>query len=236
MSKRKEREDGRDWRGKKKTDRGGNRLPSSSKGSQQSDAWAERLNPASMQKGSGVGYTISMAIPSSFLNSAQTRELKTYLVSQIARAAVLHEVDEIVVFIDTAAEAASDDADRTPSMFLCRLLQYLECPAYLRKAFFPVHGDLALAGIMPQLDTPHHMRRENVSMFREGVVVEDKVAARSLLHKDALLRVQIARRRCVPSLRMATLSSRAILGAFTIILAGLPFPVRGATAHSSRPR
>lgn len=177
MSKRKEREDGRDWRGKKKTDRGGNRLPSSSKGSQQSDAWAERLNPASMQKGSGVGYTISMAIPSSFLNSAQTRELKTYLVSQIARAAVLHEVDEIVVFIDTAAEAASDDADRTPSMFLCRLLQYLECPAYLRKAFFPVHGDLALAGIMPQLDTPHHMRRENVSMFREGVVVEDKVAS-----------------------------------------------------------
>ena len=73
------------------------------------------------------------------------------------------------------ATLASSDVDRTPSMFLCRLLQYLECPAYLRKAFFPVHGDLALAGIMPQLDTPHHMRRENVSMFREGVVVGDKI-------------------------------------------------------------
>lgn len=177
MNNKRKGEDARDFRSKKKTDRSGNWGHSTSKqGSQQSDPWAERLAPAAMQKERGVEYTVSMAIPSSFLNSAQTRELKTYLVSQIARAAVLHEVDEIVVFIDTAAEAASDDADRTPSMFLCRLLQYLECPAYLRKAFFPVHGDLALAGIMPQLDTPHHMRRENVAMFREGVVVEDKVA------------------------------------------------------------
>ena len=170
MKRERESGDSRDFRTRKKSDRGGGR------GSRpatlgQSDAWAERLMPSSMEKGKGVEHTVSMAIPSSFLSSAQTRELKTYVVSQIARAAVLHEVDEVIVFIDTAAEAASNDTDRTPSMFLCRLLQYMECPAYLRKAFFPVHGDLALAGIMPQLDTPHHMRRENMAMFREGVIV-----------------------------------------------------------------
>ena len=88
MNNKRKGEDARDFRSKKKTDRGGNWGHSILEaGSQQSDPWAERLAPAAMQKERGVEYTVSMAIPSS-LNSAQTRELKTYLVSQIARAAV----------------------------------------------------------------------------------------------------------------------------------------------------
>jgi predicted SPOUT superfamily RNA methylase MTH1 len=30
---------------------------------------------------------------------------------------------------------------------LARILQYLECPQYLRKSFFPQHKDLQYAGI-----------------------------------------------------------------------------------------
>lgn len=163
------------------------------------DSLTSQLSPTNVRLGgsnTGTTRTISLAIPSSALSSAQSRELRSYLVSQIARAAVLHEVDEIIIFVDTAQEAAVSEKEKTPAVFFCRLLQYLECPAYLRKAFFPVHSDLALAGILPQLDTPHHMRRDAVSLYREGVVVEDKASSTGCyvnvgLAKEAFLPVRI---------------------------------------------
>ena len=51
---------------------------------------------------------------------------------------------------------------------------------YLRKALFPLHSSLRLAGLLPPLDCPHHLRRDDLSPFREGVVVakgEGKAAA-----------------------------------------------------------
>ena len=33
-----------------------------------------------------------------------------------------------------------------PNVLFVRILQYLECPQYLRKYFFPVHQDLKYAG------------------------------------------------------------------------------------------
>ena len=35
-----------------------------------------------------------------------------------------------------------------------------------------MHPDLRYAGLMPPLDLPHHLRREDTSRYREGVVVE----------------------------------------------------------------
>ena len=146
---------------------------------QLSDAWASKLHPSTIQsnfKTGGVPYTVSLAVPGSILRVAHTRELKTYLVGQIARAAVMHEVDEIVVFVDSAAEASAPDPDKTPSIFFCRILQYLECPPYLRRDLFPHHNDLSNVGLLPLLDTPHHMRATDVSVYREGVVVADKLS------------------------------------------------------------
>eukprot|EP00605_Chrysophyceae_sp_TOSAG23-4_P000534 GSChrysophyteH1.ASY1.ANO1.603.1 assembled CDS len=168
---------------RKRSDSGAKGRKGDSRGSYQDEAaslWAKRLSPAILLQGdkihSGVQHTLSLAIPGSILRGAQTRELRSYLVGQIARAAVVHEVDEIIVFVDSAYEASASDLDKTPSVICCRLLQYLECPSYLRKALFPVHPDLALAGILPPLDAPHHMRREDVSLYREGVVVENKIS------------------------------------------------------------
>lgn len=45
---------------------------------------------------------------------------------------------------------------------------------YLRKALFPLHPSLRLAGLLPPLDCPHHLRRDDLSSFREGVVVDHK--------------------------------------------------------------
>ena len=45
---------------------------------------------------------------------------------------------------------------------------------YLRKALFPVHEDLRYAGLLNPVDAPHHMRMEERSRFREGVVLRPK--------------------------------------------------------------
>lgn len=46
----------------------------------------------------GRSYTVSVALPGSVLDNAQSPELRTYLAGQIARACVVFCVDEIVVF------------------------------------------------------------------------------------------------------------------------------------------
>lgn len=58
---------------------------------------------------------------------------------------------------------------------LARILQYLECPQYLRKYFFPLHKDLQYAGVLNPLDAPHHLRQQDESLFREGVVTNKPI-------------------------------------------------------------
>jgi len=45
-------------------------------------------------------FSLTMVFPSSIVDNAQSMELKTYLVSQIAKAATLFCVNEIVVISD----------------------------------------------------------------------------------------------------------------------------------------
>lgn len=47
------------------------------------------------------GPTISIAVPSSVIENAQTAELATSLGGQIARTAAIFRIDEIVVFDDS---------------------------------------------------------------------------------------------------------------------------------------
>lgn len=133
--------------------------------------------------------TISIAVPGSILENAQSVELRTYVAGQIARAACIYRVNEVIVFDDiglaTAREtkrnydADDDDADdetshtvRSSCLQLARILQYLECPQYLRKFFFPLHKDLKYSGLLNPLDAPHHLRQQNVFRYREGIVTE----------------------------------------------------------------
>jgi predicted SPOUT superfamily RNA methylase MTH1 len=153
--------------------------------------------------------TVSIAIPGSVVSNAQTRELQTQLAGQIARAAAVYRVDEIVVFDDGLGstlktvsnyrrgpnprkkeqdehkhetsspgkqerQSSQEQPSTDPHAFLARILQYCECPQYLRRNFFPMHPDLQFAGLLPPLDAPHHLRRHDVSVYREGVVLERK--------------------------------------------------------------
>ena len=156
-------------------------------------------------------WTMSMAVPGSVVSNCQTRELRTQLVGQIARAAAVYQVDEIVVFDDKLADHGRNDRgyyrsqrnrsrDQSeqmnkntetstrqndngdnhervrsdPHTFMARVLQYCECPQYLRRAFFPMHPDLQFTGLLAPIDAPHHVRVEERSKYREGVVLEKK--------------------------------------------------------------
>lgn len=56
-----------------------------------------------------------------------------------------------------------------PCHFLAHLLSFLETPAHLRKALFPMHPNLRTAGTLPSLDMPHHLRSNEWCNYREGV-------------------------------------------------------------------
>ena len=46
----------------------------------------------------GREWTVTVALPGSIVDSAQTHELRSYLVGQVARACAIFNVDEIVLF------------------------------------------------------------------------------------------------------------------------------------------
>ncbi|CAN1129377.1 Putative methyltransferase C9orf114 [Linum perenne] len=127
--------------------------------------------------------TVSIAVSGSIIDNAQSLELATRLASQIARAATIFRIDEIVVF-DNQATATNEDPTTTMSSssddnesgaaFLVRILRYLETPQYLRKALFPKHNSLRFVGMLPPLDAPHHLRKHEWGPFREGVTLNEK--------------------------------------------------------------
>ncbi|XP_054613754.1 kynurenine--oxoglutarate transaminase 1-like [Dunckerocampus dactyliophorus] len=143
----------------------------------QEAAEGEKVEQTQVNK--GRPYTVTVALPGSVLDNAQSAELRTYLAGQIARACVVFCVDEIVVFDEQGEDAKSVEGEFTgvgrkgrACVQLARILQYLECPQYLRKMFFPKHQDLQYAGLLNPLDSPHHMRIDEESVYREGIVLD----------------------------------------------------------------
>ncbi|XP_017580710.1 putative methyltransferase C9orf114 homolog [Pygocentrus nattereri] len=136
-------------------------------------------------KAEGRLYTVSIALPGSVLDNAQSPELRTYLAGQIARACAVFCVDEVVIFDEQGEDTRTVQGEfkgvgkkGQACVQLARILQYLECPQYLRKAFFPKHSDLEFAGVLNPLDSPHHMRIDEEMEFREGVVLDRPCKAR----------------------------------------------------------
>lgn len=73
-------------------------------------------------------------------------------------------------------QSLSDSGEIRPARRCCaqlaRILQYLECPQYLRKEFFPKHRDLDYAGLLNPLDAPHHMRQHDDGRFRYNIILK----------------------------------------------------------------
>lgn len=146
-------------------------------------AASAKLNEQQSASASPPVSTVSIAVPGSIMDNAQSAELRTYLAGQIARAACVFRVDEVIVFDDYGRNGPPEAKQQKPAetvdgqqgvhhgcLQLARILQYLECPQYLRKFFFPLHKDLKFSGLLNPLDAPHHLRQQNEFVFREGVV------------------------------------------------------------------
>lgn len=68
-------------------------------------AQTDREHPPPPPPCPGRPYTLSVALPGSILDNAQSPELRTYLAGQIARACAIFRVDEIVVFDEEGQDA-----------------------------------------------------------------------------------------------------------------------------------
>ncbi|KAL5701792.1 hypothetical protein ACHQM5_027094 [Ranunculus cassubicifolius] len=126
--------------------------------------------------------TVTMAVAGSIIHNAQSLELATRLAGQIARAATIFRIDEIVVFdnkdstVDECNGTTVEEADGEESgaPFLVRILKYLETPQYLRRSLFPMHSSLRCVGTLPPLDAPHHLRKHEWGPYREGITLQEK--------------------------------------------------------------
>ncbi|NP_001242411.1 uncharacterized protein LOC100786821 [Glycine max] len=122
--------------------------------------------------------TVSIAVPGSIIDNVPTLELATRLAGQIARAATIFRINEVVVF-DNKSNPDNDSVldnsnDESGASFLMQILQYLETPQYLRKALFPMHNSLRFVGLLPPLDAPHHLRKHEWGPYREGVTAKER--------------------------------------------------------------
>jgi len=109
--------------------------------------------------------SLTICLPSSMLSLAQTLIEKTILAGQIARAASIYRVDNIVIYLDKPS--AKNDA-----ILMKDLLEYAETPQYLRRYLFPLTRNLRYAALIPPLRTPHHPLSSVDSKFREGFVLK----------------------------------------------------------------
>ena len=90
-------------------------------------AAAHRRRPST----SGRSSTVSIAVAASCIENAQHLELATLLAGQIARAAAIFNVDEVVV-LDDSPDRQPGHVSSAAALF-ARVLQFMETPQYLKK-------------------------------------------------------------------------------------------------------
>ena len=129
----------------------------------------EREHPE-FTKSAKVNYTLSVLIPSSIVDNAQSKELRTYLIGEIARTLGIFKISEVIIFHDKLKDNSKDYIN-----YFIKNLQYLETPQYLRKTLFPMSEDLKLSGLMNPLESQHHLRKDEWSQYREGCILDRPV-------------------------------------------------------------
>ena len=129
-----------------------------------------KTNHPSFPEYSKIPYTLSILLPSSIIDNAQSKELRTYLIGEIARIIGIFKISEIIILHDKLKENSKDYLN-----YFVKNLQYLETPQYLRKTLFPKSEDLIMSGLMNPLESQHHLRIDEWCPYREGCVINRPV-------------------------------------------------------------
>lgn len=106
---------------------------------------------------------ISIAIPSSLVSDVPHLREKTARIGQIARAASIFRVDEIIVYKDRP-----DKDQKKERRLISAILSYMETPQYLRRRVFPLSPLLKYVGVLPPLRTPHHPLIKKIRHLKDG--------------------------------------------------------------------
>ncbi|OAF71349.1 hypothetical protein A3Q56_00902 [Intoshia linei] len=112
--------------------------------------------------------SISVALPASILSNVQNPILQTALVYQISKVLAVYSIDEIIIFNENPNDSKSTEACKK----MMRILDYLECPAYLRRQKFDMHQDLKFAGLLHPTNMTHHCQSTDECKYREGIIVD----------------------------------------------------------------
>ncbi len=111
--------------------------------------------------------SLSIAIPTSFIDVYSNNAQKTQIIGRIARAAAIFQVDEILVYIDKNTQKQQKNLH-----LIKTLLEYIETPQYLRKHLFRKLPELRHAGLLPPLRTPHHPIEKRAKAIKDGEIRE----------------------------------------------------------------
>lgn len=103
---------------------------------------------------------------------------RTNIVSHLARALSVFNIDEVVIFDDSHPDSRPRNVDPSgytgdvdPCGYLDHLLQYLEMPPFMRRTLLPLHPNLRGAGLLPSLDIPSHPHPSDWLPYCEGVTL-----------------------------------------------------------------
>ena len=110
---------------------------------------------------------ITVALPSSLtLDIPHLRE-KTARLGFIARTLAIFRVEKILLYKDQNTSEAKREGRLAE-----KILRFQETPPYLRRDLFKVDPELAFAGVLPPLRTPHHPDRSapDPGIIRESIV------------------------------------------------------------------
>ena len=112
-------------------------------------------------------YTI--AVPDSSVTDCIDIRTKTEKIFQIARIAAIFQIQDIFIYHDPFLKPSRANRERR---IITRILQYVECPQYLRKRLFPLSRDTAAVGALSPLATPHHIRSRELTQneIREAAI------------------------------------------------------------------
>ncbi len=111
----------------------------------------------------------TIAVPDSAVTDCSDIRAKTEKIFQIARIAAIFKIHDILIFHDPFLKPSRANRERK---IITRILQYIECPQYLRKRFFPLSRDTSAVGVLSPLATPHHIRSRELkpNEIREAAI------------------------------------------------------------------
>lgn len=152
-----------------------------------------------------------IAIPDSSLSDEQTIRDKSIKICQFARACSIFRVSKIYIYHDSSQRPRSQDL-----VLLTTILRYLDTPQYLRKRLYPHSRELAYAGILHPLSSPHHQKLQRfedvkVGDIRVGIICEVNGQYYADVGLDGLVLLETRKKNFVNKINVKITATKPIL-------------------------